>query len=135
MEYPFMSLCESVAKLSSSIEAVMVTSGAKLAGSYSRKGFLLPDEERLRSILIQAEIMMSIPLRNEDYFGRVNYVMIDHSGVHNFLFPLRGVGVLGIAVKPPYDRDELVARVSGILADAAVLKCDVAKVDGVEGST
>lgn len=135
MEYPFRQFCENVAKVSPNIEAVMVTSGARLAGSYSRKGFLLPAEERMASILIQAEIMMSIPMSNEDYFGRVNYVMIDHSDVHNFLFPLRGIGVLGVGIVPPYDRDELVARVSGILADAAVLKCDVTKIDGVEGST
>lgn len=117
--------CENVARVSPNIEAVIVTSGARLAGSYSRKGFLLPAEERMASILIQAEIMMSIPMRNEDYFGRVNYVMIDHSGVHNFLFPLRGIGVLGVGIVPPYDRDALVAKISALLDAAAVLSCDV----------
>jgi hypothetical protein len=135
MEYPFLLLCEKVAKTSSSIEAVIVTSRAKLAGSYSRKGFLLPNEERIESILLQTEIMMSIPISNEDYFGKVNCVMIDHSGIHNLLFPLRGVGVLGVAIVPPYDRDDLVARVLAIIAEATVLECDASRGEGVEGKT
>jgi hypothetical protein len=125
MEYPFLPFCKKVADLSPNIQAVILTSEGRLAGSYSRKGFLLPIEKRLSAILIQAEIMMSIPISNEDYFGKVNHVMIDHSGVHNLLFPVRGMGVLGVAIVPPYPREDIIAKISSVLADISVLDCGV----------
>lgn len=133
MEYPFLPICEKIAELSPNIQAVILTSGGKLAGSYSRKGFLLPIEKRLSAILMQAEIMISIPISNEDYFGKVNHVMIDHSGVHNLLFPVRGMGVLGVAVVPPYPREDIVAKISTVLADISVLDCGIK--DRIDGGT
>lgn len=123
MDHPISAFCERVARLSPSIRAVMVTSGGRLAGSYSVKGFVLPDRKRMASLLVQAEIMVSVPATNEDYFGKVNYVMVDHSGVHNFFFPARGVGVLAVTVVPPYDSDSLVSRIARLLDKVAII-CD-----------
>lgn len=123
MNHPISAFCERVARLSPSVLAVMVASGGRLTGSYLVKGFVLSDRERMASLLVQAEIMVSVPATNKEYFGKVNYVMVDHSGVHNFFFPARGVGVLAVTVVPPYDAGSLISRIASLLDKVAVI-CD-----------
>jgi hypothetical protein len=78
----------------------------------------VPNEERQEAMAIQAQLVTSIVSNNEDYLGRVDFVMVRQEMADVFLFPVHGKKrrVFCAVVARPYDMDDLVASVTRFLA-------------------
>lgn len=78
--------------------------------------FKVPEEkDRLLHMLKQSYIMINEPSTNEDYFGKVKYVMVHHEMFDVFLFRFvsdPGKILAIIAVPYEYDHRELTEAVT-----------------------
>lgn len=109
-------LCNRVFGISKGIAAVGVILSDQHIVYKTRGSFQVPQEkERLQHMLKQSYIMINEPSANEDYFGKVRYVMIHHEvfDVFLFRFPSDPTKILGIVASPrEYDHSELVEAVT-----------------------
>jgi hypothetical protein len=84
--------------------------------------FPIPDEkDRLLHMLKQAYILVNEPASNEDYFGKVKYVMVHHEIYDMFLFRIDSdpLKILVVAATPgKYDHNNLVGKVSKEFLDS-----------------
>jgi hypothetical protein len=105
-------LCNRVFTLSRGIAAVgTILSDGRLVYK-THDYFESPEErERLLQMLKQAKIMVAEPSQNEDYFGKVSYVMVHHEVYDVFLFRISidPLIILGVVVaSDEYDYKQLV---------------------------
>ena len=69
-------ICKEIANLHDYILAAGVIENQQLVGRYLKDDMPQPDEERLRLIFAQPEIILNILRTNEDYFGATSYLII-----------------------------------------------------------
>src|SRR6185436_6030781 len=106
--------CKDIVELDKSILLVALIENANLLGSYSKKPMVPPNEHRFKVLRIQAELMVSMAKNNEDFFGELGYLMFHSRHLDMFLFPMgrsRKLRVMAVAVKQPYDHEDIVDRV------------------------
>ena len=78
-----------------------------------------PNEHRFKVLRIQTELMLSMAKNNEDFFGELSYLMFHSQLLDMFLFPLgkgRKLKLLAVAVKRPYEHDQIARKVLGRLS-------------------
>ncbi len=109
-------LCNRIFGTSKGIAAVGVILDDQHLVYKTNEVFQLPeDRERLRHMLKQSYIMVNEPISNEDFFGKVGYVMIHHETYDVFLFRMASdpLKILGVVVTPrEYDHNEFVEAVT-----------------------
>lgn len=115
-------LCNQLYSSDPAIVAVGMILNQKLIVYKTSESFPVPDDKnRLMHMLKQAYILVNEPASNEDYFGRVKYVMVHHEGFDMFLFRMGSdpSKILAVAAMPgKYEHEVLVGKVSkGFLAD------------------
>lgn len=112
-------LCNQLYRSNQAIEAVAMILNDKQIVYKTSKSFPIPDEkDRLMHMLKQAYILVNEPATNEDYFGKVKYVMIHHEMFDVFLFRMDSepLKILAVAATPgKYDHSELVNLISSEL--------------------
>lgn len=100
--------------LDDNILLAAIIENANLLGVYSKKPMAPPNEQRFKVLRIQAELMISMAKNNEDFFGELGYLMFHSRYLDMFLFPLgknRKLRLVAVAVKQPYDHEDIVDRV------------------------
>lgn len=100
--------------LDDNILLAAIIENANLLGVYSKKPMAPPNEQCFKVLRIQAELMISMAKNNEDFFGELGYLMFHSRHLDMFLFPLgksRKLRVMAVAVKQPYDHEDIVDRV------------------------
>jgi hypothetical protein len=110
--------CKDVAELHPRILATGLSADGILLASYFKELVYKPKPERLIMMLMQAQLMVSIPDVNKDFFGKVQYTMVSHDQLHIFVFPLdklqceQGADfpILVMVVMPPYDHNDLIQK-------------------------
>ena len=106
--------CKDVCLLDDNILLAAMIENANLLGVFSKKPMAPPNEHRFKVLRIQAELMVSMAKNNEDFFGELGYLMFHSRHLDMFLFPMgksRKLRVLAVAVKEPYDHEDIVDRV------------------------
>jgi hypothetical protein len=106
--------CKELCMLDDSILLAAIIENANLLGVYSKKPMAPPNEQRFKVLRIQAELMVSMAKNNEDFFGELGYLMFHSRHLDMFLFPTgksRKLRVVAVAVKEPYDHEDIVDRV------------------------
>lgn len=80
-------LCNRLYSADKAIVAVAMILNDKQIVFKTSESFPIPDEnDRLMHMLKQAPILVNVPAANEDYFGKVKYVMVHHEIYDIFLF-------------------------------------------------
>jgi hypothetical protein len=112
-------LCSHIYESDHGIKAVAIILNQKQIVYKTSDSFPIPEEkDRLLHMMKQAYILINEPSINEDYFGKVKYVMVHHESYDMFLFRLDSdpLNILAIAAtSEKYDHRELVRRVSSEL--------------------
>lgn len=111
--------CREIVDLDKSILLAAVIENADLLGYFSKKPMVPPNEHRFKVLRIQTELMLSMAKNNEDFFGELSYMMFHSRHLDLFLFPIgksRKLKLLAVAVKKPYEHDEIARRVLGRLS-------------------
>jgi hypothetical protein len=109
-------LCNRVFGVSKGIAAAGLIVDKEHLVYKTNESFQLPeDRDRLRHMLKQSYIMINEPSANEDFFGKVRYVMIHHETYDVFLFKIASdpLKILTVVANPrQYDHTELVEAIT-----------------------
>jgi hypothetical protein len=109
-------LCNRVFGVSKGIAAAGLIVDKEHLVYKTNESFQLPeDRDRLRHMLKQSYIMINEPSANEDFFGKVRYVMIHHETYDVFLFKIASdpLKILAVVANPrQYDHTELVESIT-----------------------
>jgi hypothetical protein len=109
-------LCNQLYQSDKAIVGVAMIINDKQIVYKTSDSFPIPDEkDRLMHMLKQAYILVNEPASNEDYFGKVKYVMVHHETYDMFLFRVDSdsLKILVVAATPgEYDHNKLVGKVS-----------------------
>jgi len=109
-------LCHRSQEISTAIAAIPVIVNDQQVVYKANDFFQVPeDKNRMKHMLKQSFIMISEPSANEDYFGKVKYVMVHHETYDVFLFRIMSdhSKLLAVIAKPrEYDHIEFVEAVT-----------------------
>ncbi len=108
-------ICKSVANVDDNILGVGIIEDMGVTALYSKQNVPLPNEERIKLMVIQSEIFVGIAKSNADFFGRRRYTMASFETADSLFFSLpRGtnnkVRTLVIRVSRPYDVTKLLTK-------------------------
>jgi hypothetical protein len=104
--------------LSESILGNAIISDGKIIEMCRTERLPMPEEERLKNMMIQGVVMTAIPKTNEDYFGEFRTITITHEFMDVVLIPLEDketVSYLCVLMKAPYEGEEIMSKASTIL--------------------
>ena len=109
-------LCNRIFGISKGIAVVAVVMNDQQVVYKASPSFQVPAEkERLRHMLKQSFIMVNEPSTNEDYFGKVRYVMVHHEMYDVYLFRIQSdpSKLVSVVLTPrDYDQIEFVEAVT-----------------------
>lgn len=111
-------ICKTVVSFHRNILGAVVIEQGDLVASHIKPLTPLPERERFRNMILQIHALISIPHSNEDFFGKVGYVMINHENMDVFIFPLilkYPARILAFSIRTPYNHEKLARRVSNYL--------------------
>jgi hypothetical protein len=113
-------LCIEAVSINSHTTGALLLNNGKLVAEYLKPDSVIPEQQRLSELFLQAEIMTRVPLENSDLFGGINYVMISHSKMDIWLFPIireleEGATTLAIGITGKYRHDKFLAKIKKIL--------------------
>jgi hypothetical protein len=103
--------CEAVAKDNKQILITTMIKSSKAEGWYVKPGTPVPNDSAAATKRIQTEIIASIAKENEDYLGKVNFILVRQELADVILFPRSPKIVFCIVVQRPYDLDRLTESV------------------------
>ena len=93
MEHDHHVFCQHIAKLHQNILVTAIVENGHIISSFFRPLVYKPKSDRLKTMLGQAHLLVSIPKTNEDFFGKVCYTMVCHEGLHVFIFPMSDINL------------------------------------------
>jgi hypothetical protein len=109
-------LCNRIFGISKAIAVVAVIMNDQQVVYKANESFHVPEEkDRVRHMLKQSFILVNEPSTNEDYFGKVKYVMVHHEMYDVYLFKISSdpSKLLSVVLKPrEYNQNELVEAVT-----------------------
>ena len=109
-------LCNRIFGISKAIAVVAVIMNDQQVVYKANESFHVPEEkDRIRHMLKQSFILVNEPSTNEDYFGKVKYVMVHHEMYDVYLFKISSdpSKLLSVVLKPrEYNQNELVEAVT-----------------------
>lgn len=109
-----LAVCKEVASFHKNILGTSIIKNGELTASYIKPNVPLPNEIKLKKILLQSHFMTAMAKSNEDYFGELGYVMIRWQNSDVFLFALdHSVPELfAFRIVAPYNHERLIRKVS-----------------------
>jgi hypothetical protein len=107
--------CKAVANLHGNVQAAVIVSGGEMKERYVRPGVPVPPAAELEKLFLRAEVFASMTRESDHLFGRTEYILTSHEMLDTFIFPVKGMDVLIVPIVKPYDRDELLGRIAGLL--------------------
>lgn len=109
-------LCRNVCEVDGGILAVIVSEGSELVGTCLRKGFPVPSKQKLVTMLLQAEIVLSITRASEDFHGRAKHVTVRYANIDEHLFPIDAENrrMMIVSTRPNAMDAGLIERVTSI---------------------
>lgn len=109
-------LCNRIFGISKAIVVVAVVLGEQQVVYKASPSFHVPEEkDRIKHMLKQSFIMVNEPSTNEDFFGKVRYVMVHHDMFDVYLFRIQSdpSKLLSVVLTPrDYDQIEFVEAVT-----------------------
>jgi hypothetical protein len=113
-------LCMEAVSINSRTTGALLLNNGKLVAEYLRPDSIIPEQNRLSELFLQAEIMTSVPLENRDLFGGIHYVMISHGKLDIWLFPIvreleDAATTLAIGITGKYRHDKFLEKIKKIL--------------------
>ncbi len=112
-------LCTQIMKVHENVLAALVVKDAKLVYWKIRPGIKMPEAEEMSLLMLQRSLVHGLLQAREKYAGRMHYNLTTYDKGDIFHFGLKDAdgkeGVLLVAIHPPYDKDEFVAKVLRIL--------------------
>jgi hypothetical protein len=108
----FRELCDGISKLDARIAGAMAIKNGKILAASEGAGSALPGDEYLSKLIVQAQVLVGIPLANKAFFGDYNFTIVSYETLESILFHLEKEKViLGVGVLPPYDRNSMVEKI------------------------
>lgn len=111
-------VCGMIMDLSESILGNAIITDGKIIEMCRTERLPMPDEARLKNMMVQGVVMTAIPKTNEDYFGTFRILTINHEFMDVVLIPLEdkdAVSYLCILMKRPYKSEIILHEASVIL--------------------
>ena len=109
-------ICNRIFGISKAIAVVAVVMNDQQVVYKASPSFQVPAEkDRLKHMLKQSFIMVNEPSTNEDYFGKVRYVMVHHEMYDVYLFRIQSdpSKLVSVVLTPrDYDQIEFVEAVT-----------------------
>lgn len=109
-----LAICKEVASFHKNILGTGIIKNGELIASYVKPNVPFPNEIKLKKILLQSHFITALAKSNEDYFGKLDYVMIRWQNSDVFLFALdHSVPELfAFRIVAPYNHERLIRKVS-----------------------
>jgi hypothetical protein len=88
---------------------ILITSminGSETTGRYVKPGIQVPDDSMAINKRTQTEIVSSIIKENEDYLGKVSFVLLRQQIADIILFPRSNKSLFCVVAQRPYDLDK-----------------------------
>jgi hypothetical protein len=105
--------------LHENVLAALVVKEGKLVYWKMKKGIEMPKADEMGALIFQRSLIHGLLKAREEYVGRMHYNLTVYDQGEILHFGLKDTdgkeGVLLVAVNPPYDRDEFVAKVLRLL--------------------
>ena len=112
----FHELCERISKLDARIAGAIAIRNGKLLATSIGSGAPLPSDEYLSKMIMQAQVMVGIPLGNKPIFGEFKFTMISYENLETILFYLHSQNaIVGVGVLPPYNVRSMVHKIQNLL--------------------
>jgi hypothetical protein len=116
-------ICKEIANLHDNILAAGVIENQRLVARYSKVDVLPhPDEERIRLMFAQPEVLLSICKTTEDYFVTVHYLIICFENSDQIFFPHSADGesrIFYVRTKRNFRGEEIIQKVYDYLEHRA----------------
>lgn len=98
----------------------MLLNNGKVVAEYLKPNSIIPEQDRLPDLFVQAELMTRVPSGNSDLFGATDYVLISHGKLDIWLFPLRreleeAATTLVVGIIQKYKHDKFLANIKKVL--------------------
>jgi hypothetical protein len=99
--------------------AVLLDNG-KLIAEYLKPNSIIPEQDRLPELFLQAEVLTRVPSKNSDLFGGIDYVMISRGKLDIWLFPMireleDAATTLVVGIFRKYSHDKFLANIKKTL--------------------
>lgn len=108
----FLGLCDGISKLDSRIAGALAIKNSKILAASEGAGSALPSDNYLAKLIVQAQVLVGIPLANRAFFGNYNFTIVSYETLENILFHFeREKVILGVAILPPYDRNSMLEKI------------------------
>ena len=109
-----------VVSVNSSTTGAVLLNNGKVVAEYLKPGSIIPEQDRLPDLFVQAELMTRVPSGNSDLFGGINYVLISHGKLDIWLFPMRreleeAATTLVVGIIQKYKHDKFLADIEKVL--------------------
>jgi hypothetical protein len=114
--------CKKVASVDSRINTAIIIKGTDLQGAYAVPGQWVPDQEILKRLLMQVQLVVGIASSNAEIYGDLGYVMITHKAADFFFYPLEDRRVFLVSVNRPYDHNALEPRLAEMYEELRALQ-------------
>lgn len=101
----------------SKVVGAWVLSPREVVESAVKPGFGEPDREAQRTMILQAQVMVSVAETHQDMYGKVSHVLVSFEHFDYFLFPLDGKDVLVVGCIRPYVFEDILTASKKVLAN------------------
>ncbi len=101
-------ICKEFAEMDDNIISVGIIEEMQATAAYLKKKLPLPNEERIKLMVVHSEMFLSIAKSNADIFGRLRYSLASFETADSLFFSLprresNKVRTLVIRIVRPYD--------------------------------
>jgi hypothetical protein len=100
------------------VVAAFVVDKGLLVNVAARQGEQAPDKERMFKIMLQIHVLASIPQTNEDFAGKMEYLVVQHSKLRLVIVNIDKDREIGVVLAGNPEPDAIVERVRALLKKA-----------------
>ncbi len=99
--------CKTIVELNESILGTGIIRDLRVQAMYARPGVPLPNEDKLKLMFAQSEVLMSVAKSNTDFFGPVRHLVFSFENSDTMFFPFQKERTLVIQILRPYDQEKI----------------------------
>jgi hypothetical protein len=108
--------CKAIADMQDNILGAGLIENLQVAAMYAKPNVPLPEEEKFKLMFAQSEILVNVAKTNEDFFGRVRYLVSSFENSDVVFLPYRSKTdrdrTLVIQILRPYDHDKIAEKIA-----------------------
>jgi hypothetical protein len=117
----FDDFCQRVCELDDGILAAVLIENTRLVGTCLRSEFPVPEQSRLGNMLLQVGLIFGMAKTTENFHGRIEYVTIGFSDIHEHLFPMTlNNHILIVSTRPGTMKPRLQEKIARICANQPI---------------